>query len=350
MAVTSKQIAELAGVSRGTVDRALHGRGRVSPEVAARIHRIAEELDYQPNAIGRALVSASRDLKIGVILQSVETPTVQTVSKGVSQAASELKSRGIALITHEIQGLDTDAVLRAIDDLVAQGISGLALSASSAPALRQRIDALHADGIPVITLNSDAPDSARICFIGMDNYRAGQTAAGLMRLLLPAGGKVFPLTGHPGSTAHNHRLSGFSDTLAAENADDIALLPFQPCFDRDDFAYEITQHILSSHPDLAGIYVACNGQLGVCQAVRDACKTGQVRVIAFDLTAPNDALLRNGSISIVLDQDAFAQGYRPPLLLHDYLVHRQMPAKTLLYTDIDVCTKYNIGDSVAPAR
>lgn len=44
MAVTSQQIAELAGVSRGTVDRALHNRGRVSPEVAARIQKIAEEL------------------------------------------------------------------------------------------------------------------------------------------------------------------------------------------------------------------------------------------------------------------------------------------------------------------
>ena len=44
MAVTAQQIAELAGVSRGTVDRALHNRGRVNPEVAAKIHKIAAEL------------------------------------------------------------------------------------------------------------------------------------------------------------------------------------------------------------------------------------------------------------------------------------------------------------------
>lgn len=350
MAVTSKQIAELAGVSRGTVDRALHNRGRVSPEIAARIRRIAAELDYQPNAIGRALVKASRDLKIGVILQSIETPTIQIVSNGVLQAAAELKSRGIALITHEIQGLDLDAVLRAIDDLVAQGISGLALSATNSPALRARIDALHADGIPVITLNSDAPDSARLCFIGMDNYRAGQTAAGLMHFLVPAGGKVFPLTGHPSSTAHSHRLTGFAETLTTEKAEEIALLPSQPCFDRDDFAYEITQHTLATHPDLAGIFVAANGQRGVCEAVRDAGKTGLVRVIAFDLTPPNDALLREGSISILLDQNAFEQGYRPPLLLHDYLVHQQPPARALLYTNIDICTRYNTGAPIAPAR
>lgn len=345
MAITSKQIAELAGVSRGTVDRALHNRGRVNPEVAERIRRIAHELDYQPNPIGRALVSTSRDLKIGVILQSIETPTVQTIAKGVLQAETQLKSQGIALITREVCGLDTAAVLRAIDELTREGISGLALSANNAPALRERIDALHEAGIPVITLNSDAPDSARICFIGMDNFRAGQTAAGLMHLLLPAGGKVFPLTGYLDSTAHIHRLAGFSAALTAEKAN-IDLIPAEPCFDRDDLAYAIVRRVVMEFPDLAGIYVACNGQLGACNAVREMGKAGQVRVIAFDLTAPNDALLRSGDISVLLDQDAFAQGYRPPLLLHDYLVHKQKPEKPLLYTNIDVCTKYNTGDCI----
>lgn len=98
----------------------------------------------------------------------------------------------------------------------------------------------------MITLNSDVLSSKRLCFIGMDNYRAGQTAASLTHLLLPTGGKVFTLTGHLNNTAHNQRLTGFTDTLAKEKADNIAILPFQACFDRDDFAYEITQHILTA--------------------------------------------------------------------------------------------------------
>ena len=72
MAVTAQQIAELAGVSRGTVDRALHNRGRVNPEVAARIRQIANELGYKPNLIGQALVRTKRDFKLGAILQSVD--------------------------------------------------------------------------------------------------------------------------------------------------------------------------------------------------------------------------------------------------------------------------------------
>lgn len=60
MAVTAQQIADLAGVSRGTVDRALHNRGRVSPEVKEKIQKIAAELGYKPNLIGQALVRTRR--------------------------------------------------------------------------------------------------------------------------------------------------------------------------------------------------------------------------------------------------------------------------------------------------
>ena len=88
MAVTAQQIADLAGVSRGTVDRALHNRGRVNPEVKEKIQKIALELGYKPNLIGQALVRSKQDFKLGVILQSTETPTMQVVRAGVQRAAS----------------------------------------------------------------------------------------------------------------------------------------------------------------------------------------------------------------------------------------------------------------------
>ena len=65
MAVTAQKIAEMAGVSRGTVDRALHNRGRVNPEVAARIRKIAAELGYKPNLVGQALVRSKQGAKLG---------------------------------------------------------------------------------------------------------------------------------------------------------------------------------------------------------------------------------------------------------------------------------------------
>lgn len=342
MAVTSQQIAELAGVSRGTVDRALHNRGRVNPDVAERIHKIAAELGYRPNVIGQALVRTKRDFLLGAIVQSAETPTMKIVAAGVRQAAAELRESGVDLELVEIPGLDVEKVLETIDSLLERGMKGLALAPSNAPELVERINELEEKGVPVITFNSDLPASRRLCFIGMDNYRAGQTAAYLMhQLLFRGGGRVFPMAGHLNNTAHNNRLNGFTDALRAAGPTGIEVLPFQPCFDRDDYAHEITLHVLKEAPDLAGIYVASNGQQGVCAALAEVGLTGQVRVIAYDLNELNMRLLQEGSLSFAIDQVPFEQGYRPPLLLYDYLLYDKKPEKQLLYTDILIRTRCN---------
>lgn len=94
MSVTLQQIAEAAGVSRGTVDRALKDRGRVNPEVAEKIKKIAQEMGYQPSRAGRALAMAKRNLKIGVILQSAQTPFMKMVLKGIVSANRKWKVSG----------------------------------------------------------------------------------------------------------------------------------------------------------------------------------------------------------------------------------------------------------------
>ena len=73
MAITLNQIAEICGVSRGTVDRALHNKGNVRPAVAERIKAVANEYGYTPNRAGLALSRTSHPIRIGVIIISVQT-------------------------------------------------------------------------------------------------------------------------------------------------------------------------------------------------------------------------------------------------------------------------------------
>ena len=86
MAVTIKEIADACGVSRGTVDRALHNRGRVQPEVAERIRNVADEMGYTINVSGRALAMTGKNITIGVVLQFAETPFMQKVREGILEA------------------------------------------------------------------------------------------------------------------------------------------------------------------------------------------------------------------------------------------------------------------------
>ena len=82
---TIKEIAALAGVSRGTVDRVLNDRGAVNPETAEKIRKIAKELDYKPNRAGLVLAAQKKRLKLGVILFSTGNPFFQDVLAGINE-------------------------------------------------------------------------------------------------------------------------------------------------------------------------------------------------------------------------------------------------------------------------
>lgn len=82
---TLKDIAAAAGVSIGTVDRALKDRGRVNPQVAQHIKDLAKEMDYHPNKIASGLVNRSRNYKIAVILHITGNDFFNEVLKGVKK-------------------------------------------------------------------------------------------------------------------------------------------------------------------------------------------------------------------------------------------------------------------------
>ena len=193
MAVTLAEIAALAGVSRGTVDRALNNRGRVDPKVAARVRRIAVEMGYRPNRAGRMLALAKHPIKIGVIVQSVETMFMHMVYEEASRACARLKSEGAEVLLRPLEGVDASRQLDAIDELVDKGVNGLAVTPVEDDAVRARLRALS-DEMPVVTFNTDLSESGRLCYVGSDNYACGRACAGLMNLLL-AGGIIYTIGG-----------------------------------------------------------------------------------------------------------------------------------------------------------
>ena len=183
MAVTLAEIAALAGVSRGTVDRALNDRGRVDPKVAARVRRIAAERGYRPNRAGRMLARAKNPIRIGVIVQSVETMFMHTVFEEIERASAHFTTTGAEVLVRPLEGVDAQQQLDVIDELLEAGVQGIALSPAEDERVRARIQELS-ERMPVVTFNSDLPDSGRLCYVGVDNFACGRMSAGLMDLLL----------------------------------------------------------------------------------------------------------------------------------------------------------------------
>ena len=181
MAITLQQIADLAGVSRGTVDRALNNRGRIKPEVEQRIKKIAKDVGYKPSRAGRALAMAKKNIKIGVILQLAQTPFMKDVLIGLKAAKLEAESFGASVKIHKINGVNPTEVIQIMEKMKSEKFNGIALSPSQDNLLIKLIDKFSQEyNIPIITFNSDLENTARLCFIGQNAVKSGQTAAGLM--------------------------------------------------------------------------------------------------------------------------------------------------------------------------
>ncbi|MDO4173808.1 MAG: LacI family DNA-binding transcriptional regulator [Eubacteriales bacterium] len=337
MAVTIQQIAEAAGVSRGTVDRVLHRRGKVRPEVEQNICKIAEEMGYFEKKKRSVSCRSAKEFCLGIVVTTIETPTMKLVLEGAQAAQEKLCAMGATVHIRALEQLDPQEQIACIRELEALGINALAIAPSSDQSVCACLAGLAEKGIPIVTMNGDLPECKRLCYVGMDNERGGRIAAGFMHLLLPEGGKVLPITAHLTHHAHKQRYTAFGQEI--QNYPDIQLLSLQSCFNRDDFAYEIILHAVEENPDLKGVYVAANGTRGVCEAISYLGLTDRLHVVAFDLNEENKADLARGRIDVVLEQDPFAQGYRPPFLLFEHVTGQKRITQEFAYTDIGIKIK-----------
>lgn len=341
MGITLQQIAEAAGVSRGTVDRALNDRGRIRPDVAENIKRIAKEMGYMPNRAGRALAIARQSICIGVILQSAETPFMKNVIQGIEAAKAESEQLSIDVIIKKINGINAEKVIDTMKKLRASGCSAIALTPVDDTNLKNLINEFVEAGIPIVTFNSDLEDSKRLCFVGQNALQSGKVAAGLMSEILPPNSKVQVISGYPSNQSHKNRSIGFISELSASRSD-VEILDIQYAYDDNKIAGKIIEEMLKLHPNLRGVYLASYGADGVCNVLKSKGLVGKIKVIANDLTARNVNELKRGIIQFLIGQNAYIQGYSPVKILFNKLFDGTDPKEDYQYTEIVIKNKYNV--------
>ena len=250
MAITLQQIADLAGVSRGTVDRALNNRGRIKPEVEQRIKKIAKDVGYKPSRAGRALAMAKKNIKIGVILQLAQTPFMKDVLIGLKAAKLEAESFGASVKIHKINGVNPTEVIQIMEKMKSEKFNGIALSPSQDNLLIKLIDKFSQEyNIPIITFNSDLENTARLCFIGQNAVKSGQTAAGLMGEITNGQGQIIIISGHEENPSLQQRADGFNREISISYPQ-INNLGIRYAYDDDWVAEKITDEILNKYPNL----------------------------------------------------------------------------------------------------
>lgn len=196
---------------------------------------------------------------------------------------------------------------RIVDDLLAKGIDGMAISPVDPENETSMLNDVAAK-IPVITQDSDAPNSNRIVYIGTDNHAAGVQAGGLIKEALPNGGRIMVFVGKKDAQNAVERLQGIKDAIAGTNIEIIDV--------RTDDADQIraksnVADTLVKYPDIAclvGLW-AYNGP-AILNAVKDAGKAGQVKIVAFDEDDQTLQGIKDGAIVGTVVQQPYEFGYQ----------------------------------------
>ena len=329
---TMKEIADLAGVSRGTVDRVLNHRGNVNPETQTRILEIIKALDYKPNKAGIALAAQKKKIQLGVIL-FVGNPFFEKVLEGIREKEAELAGYGCTITIVE-SAFTLQAQLDAIDRLVEDGVHGIALAPYNDERIREKIDELYQQGIPVVTFNTDIEKSRRIAYVGSNYYQTGQTAAGLMHLMSGGNSRVGVIIGDRNILCHAERVKGFCSQLE-KHYHAVHFADLIENHDDEIESYEQTYALLKKHPEINALYFAAAGVYGGCRAVH-ALDRRDMTIIAHDRVETTRELVADGTISATICQHPHTQGAKPLAILFTYLTTGELPAEELNYVAIDI--------------
>jgi ribose transport system substrate-binding protein len=230
--------------------------------------------------------------------------------KGTEKAAAELPN---AEIEFRINSDGTAAEQqRMVDDLLAKGIEGFAISPID-PVNQTPMINRAAQQALVITQDSDAPNSNRAFYIGTDNVAAGRQAGGLIKEALPQGGKIMIFVGTLDTANARERYQGIREVLQGSNVQivDVRTDKTDPVRAKTNAA-----DTLVNQPDIAALVGlwSYNGP-AIVGAVRDAGKVGKVKIIAFDEEDETLNGIKDGSIYATVVQQPFEFGYQSMKLI-----------------------------------
>ena len=344
---TIQTVAELAGVSRGTVDRVLNNRSYVRADVRARVLNAIRETGYlSPREAHRQAAESEivmPPVRLGVLLPNWGGPFREEVTRGIAAARSELEKRSVEV---RVCTCETDVpreTIELMDELLDWGAQGIALCALNDMLIEARIGELAEKGISCITFNSDLPNSRRLCFIGQDYAKSGRIAAELLSKCIPTTARVLAMAGNLEYNGHRTRLDGFCEHMKKKGFAS-AQIEIEETYNDYRVTYNRVTAALTSENPPAAIYMANRSVTGCVDALKAAGMDGKVRVIAHDMSPRRKQMLLEGSLDLTITQDLYSQGSRPLLLLADLLQKGVQPENSIRGTGISIICAQNIDE------
>ena len=230
--------------------------------------------------------------------------------KGTEKAQKELPNVEIEFkINSELTAAGQQ---RIIDDLLAKGVDGIAISPVDPKNQTQLINRAASQAL-VFTQDSDAPNSNRACYIGTDNEAAGRQAGQLVKEALPDGGRIMVFVGTMDAQNAQDRYRGLKQALEGSK---VEIIDVRTDGGESVNAKRNAADTLVKYPDIAGMVGlwAYNGP-AILGAVKEAGKVGQVKIIAFDEEDATLNGIKEGAIHGTVVQQPYEFGYQSMIKL-----------------------------------
>lgn len=230
---------------------------------------------------------------------------------GTEKAAREL---GVEVVFRIPSAGTAEQQQQIVQDLITKGVSGIAISPKD-PANQTEMLNEAAARVNLITQDSDAPESNRVCYIGTNNYDAGREAGKLVQECVPSGGKIVVCVGTTDAQNAADRLQGLKDQIK-----DSGQVIVDVRTDETDRAKAIAnvQDVLTKTPDVAcfvGLW-SYNGP-SILNGVRDSGRLGSVKIVCFDEEEETLQGVKDGHIYGTVVQRPFEFGYQSVKLLKE---------------------------------
>lgn len=289
----------------------------------------------------------SDKLTIAWVSKSLGNPVFEMGEKGAQQKVREINAQGgtqVELLVLGPVSADAAEQARLIDDLIARGVDGIAVSCNEPTACIEPINRATEAGIAVMTWDSDSPNSKRFSFLSIDNYESGRIAADLLGQALDGSGKVAVISGVPGALNLDQRVEGFRDRLA-EAYPQMEIVRVFASNEDINLGVQGVEDTMQAYPDLRGWFFAGMWPLfadrGSMPLWEAASRNGTIKTIAFDALPVELELLQEGYIEALIGQKYWDWGYRSVEMVYDHITQGTR-YESFIDMGVDIVTRENV--------
>ncbi len=339
-----KDIAERAGVSVGTVDRVLHKRPNVSASALKKVEKALNEMNYQPNVYASALAYNRSYTFYCLIPKHASEAYWEEIEVGALKAVEQRRDFHIDLEIMYYSRLKPSSFVETYQKCLSHNPDGVILVPSTLDLTRLFTDELHDRNIPFILLDSYMPDLQPLSFYGQDSFQSGRFAARMLMLIASEEKSIMLMKqtkdGKMASKQQENREVGFRHYMT-EHFPHVNIIEVNLPLDEERKRYDgILEKFFHAHPEIHHC-MALNSKAHIVGEFLLKTKRHNIQIMGYDVVHKNADCLRQGSISFLIAQHAYQQGFSSVDALFRAIVLKKK-VQPVNYMPIELLSKENI--------